>query len=102
MITVLFSVTIKDGKEQDFHELALRLTKVSREDDGCLIYVFHRRSDNPREYVLYEQWRDRGAHKAHLAHLESLLGAPSPGGGLPDALLKLCEHAQSVFYDVVD
>ncbi len=37
MITVFFSVTLKDGKEQEFHDLILGLTKVSREeDDGCL------------------------------------------------------------------
>lgn len=102
MLTILFNVTVKDGKEQDFHDLAVRLTEVTRaEDDGCLTYVFHQRQDNPKEYVLYEQWRDREALDAHIAHLQTLLGPPAPGGRLPAALLDLCENTQGVFYNMV-
>lgn len=102
MITILFHITVKDGNEQEFHELILRLTKISREeDDGCLAYVFHQRRDNPKEYVLYEQWRDRKALDAHIAHLQILLGPPAPGGRLPAAFLAMCEHAQPVLYNVV-
>ncbi len=93
---------VKDGKEQDFHDLAVRLTEVTRADDeGCLSYVFHQRQNDPKEYVLYEQWRDREALDAHIAHLETLLGPPTPGGRLPAALLDLCESAHPVLYDVV-
>ncbi len=102
MITILFHVIVKDGKAQDFHDLAVRLTDVTRaEDDGCLAFVYHQRKDNPKEYVLYEQWRDREALDAHFAHLQTLLGPPAPGGRLPAALLDLCEHTQPVRYDVV-
>jgi quinol monooxygenase YgiN len=102
MITILFHVTVKDGKEQEFHDLAIRMTEVTRaEDEGCLTYVFHQRRDNPKEYVLYEQWRDQEALNAHIAHLQTLLGPPAPGGRLPAALLDLCEKTQPVFYNVV-
>jgi quinol monooxygenase YgiN len=102
MITMLFHVTVKDGKEQEFHDLAIRITEITRaEDEGCLTYVFHQRQDNPKEYVLYEQWRDREALDAHISHLQTLLGPPMPGRRLPSALLALCENAQPVFYNVV-
>lgn len=102
MVTILFYVTIKSGKEQEFHDLTLRLTEITRaEDDGCLNYVFHQQQDNPRKYVLYEQWRDSKALEAHLAHLQELLGPPAPGRKLPAALLDFCEDAQPVFYTVV-
>ena len=102
MITILFHVIVKDGNEQDFHDLATRLTEVTRaEDDGCMAFVYHRRKDSPKEYVLYEQWRDREALDAHIAHLQALLGPPTPGGRLPVALLDLCETTQPIFYDVV-
>lgn len=102
MITIFFHVTVKEGKEQEFHDLALRMTKITRaEDEGCLTCVFHQRRDNPMEYVLYEQRRDREALDAHIAHLQTLLGPPAPGGRLPAALLGLCEHARPVFYNVV-
>ncbi len=90
MITILFHATVKDAKEQEFHDLSVRLTEVTRaEDDGCLTYVFHQRQENSKEYVLYEQWRDREALDAHIAHLQTLLGPPAPGGRLPAALLDL-------------
>ena len=102
VITILFNVTGKEGKGQDCYDLAVRLTEVTRtEDDGCLTYFFHQGQDNPMEYVLYEQWRDREALDAHMAHLEALLGPPNPGGRLPAALLDLCESTQPIFYDVV-
>ena len=102
MITVLFHVTVKDGKEQDFHDLAVRLTEVTRaEDDGCMAYVFHRQRDSAKNYVLYEQWRDQEALDAHIEHLQTLLGPPRPEGRLPAALLDLCENTQPIFYDVV-
>jgi hypothetical protein len=60
MISILFHVTIKAGKEKEFHELAVRLTKETRaEDDGCLTYAHLQQQDSPNEYVLNEQWRDQ-------------------------------------------
>lgn len=102
MISILFNITIKVGKEKEFYDLAVRLTEVTRtEDDGCLTYVYLRQQDNPNEYVLNEQWRDQEALDAHLAHLQALLGPPAPGERLPRAFLDLCEKTRSVYYDVV-
>lgn len=43
MISILFHITVKAGKETEFHDLAVRLTDVTRaEDDGCLTYVYLR------------------------------------------------------------
>ena len=102
MISILFHVTVKAGKEKEFHDLAGHLTDVTRaEDDGCLTYVYLRQQDNPNEYVLNEQWRDEEALDAHLAHLQALMGSPTPGERLPAAFLDLCETTRSVFYSVV-
>lgn len=102
MISIFFHVTVKVGKETEFHDLAVRLTDVTRaEDDGCLTYVYLRQRDNPNEYVLNEQWRDEEALDAHIAHLQALLGPAAPGERLPAAFLDLCETTRSVFCDVV-
>jgi quinol monooxygenase YgiN len=102
MLTFLVYVTAREGREEAFHALAVRLTGITRsEDDGCLVYTFHRRVDNPREYVLYEQWRDVQALRAHLEHLQALYGPPRPGDMLPAAFLDLCEVREGVAYEVV-
>jgi hypothetical protein len=88
--------------EQEFTEMAIRLTKITRaEDEGCLAYIFHQQQGNPREYLLYEQWQDGESLAAHLAHLREILGPADEGEQLPKALLDFCEDTRSVFYDVV-
>ncbi len=102
MITVLFYATIKEGHVQAFHDLAVRLTAMTRaEDEGCLTYVFHQRQDNPREFLLYEQWRDEAALDAHVAHGLAVFGPPGPNGRLPLALSELCDNFHTVRYEVV-
>jgi hypothetical protein len=98
----MFHMTVKPGREQEFRDLALRLTPITRaEDEGCVTYVYHQEKDNPRQLVLYEQWRDQAALDAHIAHLVRLLGAPRPGDGLPAAFMEPLEKTWPVFYDVL-
>jgi len=102
MLTILLHMTLKPGKETEFQEMAKQLTEVTRsEDDGCLNYTFHRQQDNPRNFVLYEQWRDRDALTAHLAHLVELLGPPAEGENLPESFMEKLESISPVLYDVV-
>ncbi len=102
MITVLFHMTVKAERDDDWRELLSQLTQSTRaEDEGCLTYVYHRRLDKPREYVLYEQWRDEEALTAHLARLVRLLGPPPPGARLPARFLDHFEQTQAVRYEAL-
>ena len=76
MITVLFRMTVLPGREDDGARICQDL---SREDEGCISYTMYRRSDNPRELLLFEQWRDQDALDAHLARLRKVYG-PACGG----------------------
>lgn len=102
-VTLLFSLTTKEGREQEFANLAVTLTKTTRaEDAGCLTYVFLQQQNSPREFVLYEQWRDGSALKAHIARLQKVYGPPRPeGGGIPAAILDLTDQSRAVRYRVV-
>lgn len=103
-ITILFSLTTKEGREQEFATPAATLTRVTRaEDDGGLAYVFLQQQNNPREFVLYEQWRDGTALKAHIAHLQKVYGPPrmEGAGGIPAAILDLADQSRAVRYRVV-
>jgi quinol monooxygenase YgiN len=102
MITILFHMTVKPGREQEFQALARRLTPITRtEDEGCVSYVYLQEKANPLELVLYEQWRDQAALDAHIAHLVRLLGAPRPGDVLPAAFMDPLERTWPVGYDVL-
>ena len=100
MITILFHMTVKAEREDEWRELLTHLTSATRaEDDGCLHYEYYRRLDSPREYVLYEQWRDADALAAHVARLHRVFGPPPAGGHLPAPLLAAGGRLPSAFLD---
>ncbi len=102
MITIMFHATAKTDKVEEFRAMAIKETEATRaEDEGCITYVFHQQSDNPREFVLYEQWRDQDALDAHIEHLYRLFGPPAPTGRLPAAFLDMCDETRGIRYDVV-
>ena len=101
-ITILFSITVKQGSEQQASDIMRRLTESTRaEDDGVIAYVILQQQNSPREYVLYEQWRDSAALNAHLARLRKVFGPPREGGSIPAAILDLFETSRAVRYAVV-
>ena len=112
MITVLFYMTVKAGREQECAAVAKDVTATTRaQDQGCINYAFYRRADNPRELVLYEQWRDIDPLNAHLARLRQVFGPaddqePYPETHhrrrLPEAFLALFETTDAVRYDALD
>ncbi|MGH3570130.1 MAG: putative quinol monooxygenase [Pseudonocardia sp.] len=38
-----------------------------RTEPGCLVFTVHRERENPREFLLHEQYRDDDALEAHRA-----------------------------------
>jgi quinol monooxygenase YgiN len=104
MITILFSMTIKAGREAEWRSMRADVHRTTHaEDDGCLAYDFYRRADNPREYVLFEQWRDEAALDAHLARVRRVYGPPpTPGGRLPAVFLDLFDRTEAIRYEPGD
>ena len=75
MLTILFSMTVHEGREAEFAELAREMMRSTHErDDGCITYAIHAKEGAPREFVLYEQWRDQAAVEKHLERLLAEVG----------------------------
>jgi quinol monooxygenase YgiN len=92
MITLLFYMTVKPGREDEFTGIArAMMASTHAEDEGCINYSIHRQSDNPREFVLYEQWRDQAAVTAHLNRLLAANGR--------DRFMAFFESTRAVRYD---
>jgi quinol monooxygenase YgiN len=102
VITVLFHITLKPGREDEWQEMLTSLYQTTHaQDDGCISYSFYRQVDAPRNYVLHEQWRDSDALTAHIYRLQRLIGPPAEGSRLPAAFLDLFERTEAFRYDVV-
>ena len=112
MVTVLFQMTAKAGREAECARLAQEVTASTRaEDDGCISYTFYRRSDDPRELMLFEQWRDGLAIGAHMERLKRVYGPPDDDEPypsthhrrrLPKAFLAYFDKTEAVRYDAIE
>jgi len=77
------------------------------EDDGCITYTMYQRTDNSRELLLFEEWRDQEALNTHLARLHRVYGPPDehaaqpPRRRIPKALLAPFEHVEAIRYNAL-
>jgi quinol monooxygenase YgiN len=64
----------RDGEQDRAAELVERLTAASRTEPGNIHYIPHRDPEDPRVFVLYEQYDDEAAFKAHgeTEHFQSI------------------------------
>jgi quinol monooxygenase YgiN len=87
--------TAKDGEEENVLAAMTALAGPTRAEPGCLMWELHRDPENPRVFVVYEQYADPAAFEAHGAseHFRS--------HGLEDAIPRL-ESRERAFYETVE
>jgi quinol monooxygenase YgiN len=86
-------MTAKPGREEEFVGVAKDIMKVAHsEGEGCLNFVIYRRVGQPREFVLFEQWRSPSDTAPHLARVRTRFGA---------ALQEMLEPIVSARYEML-
>lgn len=66
MITVIAKIKVQPGKEAQFEEAGRSMVAhVKAHEPGTLVYVLHRSSAEPTEFLFYEVYRDQEAFTAH-------------------------------------
>lgn len=65
MVVLAVHVTIQAGHEDAVVEGFRKLQEESRREPGCLFYAVQRSRENPRRYLVYEQYKDEAALDAH-------------------------------------
>jgi quinol monooxygenase YgiN len=65
MICLAVRLLAKNGMENKVAEAFRPLIEQSRREPGCLMYVVHQRKDEPRRFLVYEQYKDDAALEAH-------------------------------------
>ena len=84
----------KEGKEDIIARVIEKMTPLSRQESGCLVYQAHRSLSDPRLFFLYEQYVDEAGYEAHMAtpHFEQYVR----GEGIPNL-----ESRERTFYETV-
>ena len=101
MISVLFYCTGKNGTDGSLRELLAEMQCISREHDRAVNYTFLQQADAPRQWALFEQWRDRAHLAAHVENMKRQFGEPPPGARLPARLHALVEKSSFTFYEAL-
>ena len=65
MLILAVHVTIKAGHENEVLDPFHKLQEETRREPGCITYVVQRSRENPRHYLIYEQYTDQAALDAH-------------------------------------
>ena len=67
MICVAVTYVILPGREDEAIELFGKMTPATLAEPGCLMYIVHRSTSDPRRFFLYEQYVNQAAFEAHRA-----------------------------------
>ena len=65
MLILAVHVTIKAGHEDEVLDSFRKLQEETRREPGCIAYIVQRSRENPRHYLVYEQYTDEAALEAH-------------------------------------
>ena len=67
-------MTTKDGEQDRVAELIPQLVEASSAEPGNVHYIAHRDPEDPRVFLMYEQYRDKAAFEDHgqTEHFKSI------------------------------
>ncbi len=86
----------KEGEEGKVAEYLSRMAELSNSDvePGCVLYAINQSVENPRSFLLYEQYHDEAGFTAHTQtdYFKELV----LGGAVP-----LLEHRERDIYNLI-
>lgn len=95
MFVVAAQYYAKEGKQEEIAAILRKMIPISRAEAGCALYTVNRSTDDPRKFLLYEQYRDREGYEAHMAtepFKQNILGKVVP----------MLESRVRDFYEVIE
>ena len=70
-----------EGKDDEIAAVLRKMIPLSRAEPGCQLYMVNRPPEDPRKFLLYEQYVNEDGYKAHQAtdaFKENILGRIVP------------------------
>ena len=95
MYVVAAQYYAKEGKDDEIAGILRTMIPISRAEPGCAMYIINRSVDDPRKFLLYEQYHDKAGYEAHMAtepFKRNILGKIVP----------MLESRERAFYEVID
>lgn len=95
MYVVVARYYTKEGKADEVAEILRKMIPISLAEPGCKVYTVNRSKDDPRRFLLYEQYVDEAGYQYHMstdAFKENILGKVVP----------MLESREREFYETID
>jgi quinol monooxygenase YgiN len=95
MYVVAAEYYTQEGKDNEVAAILKKMIPLSRAEPGCKLYMVNRSPEDPRKFLLYEQYVNEDGYKAHQAtdaFKENILGKVVP----------MLESRVRSFYEVVE
>ena len=95
MFVVAARYYTQEGRDEEVASILRTMIPISNAEPGCALYTVNRSVDDPRRFLLYEQYHDRAGYEAHMAteaFKENILGKVVP----------MLESRERDFYEVVE
>ena len=67
MFVVIAQWYAKPGMDDEVAAVLRTAVRNSRTEPGCVLFMANRSAEDPRRFVMYEQFVDKAAFDAHLA-----------------------------------
>ena len=67
MISFTVRMTFRSDDRDEIAQILRELTRLSRQEEGCVSYIPHTVESDPDTIVIYEQYRDEAAAEHHRA-----------------------------------
>ena len=81
MFVVAARYYTQEGRDEEVAATLREMVPISNAELGCALYVVNRSTEDPRSFLLYEQYHDRAGYVAHTeteAFKEKILGTVVP------------------------
>ena|SRR5712692_3916775 len=66
MYVVVAQYYAKAGNDDEIAKILRQMTSISLAEPGCAMYIVNRSIDDPRKFLIYEQYYDKGGYEAHM------------------------------------
>lgn len=66
-ISIVAKILAKEGKREFVKNELIKLSGLSKSDEGCINYDLHQDNENPKLFVVYENWENKDALQKHAS-----------------------------------
>ena len=67
MIKIVARTIVKEGKEEEYKQIAEELVRCSAAEEGNITYTLNQDITDPRSFAMIEIWKDKEAIELHNA-----------------------------------